>query len=76
MRHGRKRSAVLRTTLIGVAVCALSTLAAGSLNAQNYPAQVIRIVVPTAPSTPPDIISRVIANELQNANGWRCSIQS
>jgi tripartite-type tricarboxylate transporter receptor subunit TctC len=32
---------------------------------------VIRIVVPSAPSTPPDIISRVIANELQNANGWR-----
>jgi tripartite-type tricarboxylate transporter receptor subunit TctC len=44
--------------------------------AQSYPSQVIRIVVPTAPSTPPDIISRVIASELQNANGWRVIVEN
>jgi tripartite-type tricarboxylate transporter receptor subunit TctC len=33
-------------------------------------------VVPTAPSTPPDIISRVIATELQNANGWRVIVEN
>lgn len=43
---------------------------------QAYPSQVIRIVVPTAPSTPPDIISRVIANELQNTNGWRVIVEN
>ncbi len=48
----------------------------GDARAQSYPTQVIRIVVPTAPSTPPDIISRVIANELQNANGWRVIVEN
>ena len=33
-------------------------------HAQPYPSNVIRIVVPTGPGTPPDIISRIIANEL------------
>ena len=44
--------------------------------AQSFPAQVIRVVVPTAPSTPPDIISRVVATELQNANGWRVIVEN
>ncbi len=57
----------------------VGTLAAGFVGqaaAQSYPSQVIRIVVPSAPSTPPDIISRVIANELQNANGWRVIVEN
>lgn len=44
--------------------------------AQSYPANPIRIVVPTAPSTPPDIISRVIATELANAEGWRVIVEN
>ncbi len=44
--------------------------------AQAYPSNPIRIVVPTAPSTPPDIISRVIANELTNAEGWRVIVEN
>ncbi len=53
------------------AVCLASEVAA-----QTFPSNFIRIVVPTAPSTPPDIISRVIANELQNANGWRVIVEN
>ena len=44
--------------------------------AQSYPSQVIRIVVGTAPSTPPDIISRVIATEVAAAEGWRVVVEN
>jgi hypothetical protein len=52
-------------TQAGVIIGALAATSIGAA-AQSYPSQVIRIVVPTAPSTPPDIISRVLANELQS----------
>jgi tripartite-type tricarboxylate transporter receptor subunit TctC len=44
--------------------------------AQPFPSSVIRIVVPTAPSTPPDIICRVIAAELSDSEGWRVIIEN
>lgn len=44
--------------------------------AQPYPSRVITIVVPTAPATPPDIISRVIANELSESEGWRIIVEN
>jgi tripartite-type tricarboxylate transporter receptor subunit TctC len=40
-------------------------------HAEPYPSTVIRIVVPTPPGTPPDIISRVVATELSESEGWR-----
>jgi hypothetical protein len=44
--------------------------------AQAFPSNPIRIVVPTAPSTPPDIISRVIATELSNSEGWKVIVEN
>ena len=44
--------------------------------AEGYPSNVIRIVVPTAPGTPPDVISRVIATELSEAEGWRLIVEN
>ena len=41
----------------------------GSANAQSYPSNVIRVVVPASAGTPPDIISRVIADELAAKEG-------
>src|SRR4029077_12103048 len=46
------------------------------VQAQPYPSQAIRIVVGTAPSTPPDIISRVIATEVAAAEGWRIVVEN
>ena len=43
---------------------------------QTYPSKVIRIVVPTGPGTPPDVISRVIGAELSESDGWRVSIEN
>src|SRR4051794_24976328 len=44
--------------------------------AQSFPSNPIRILVPTAPSTPPDIISRVIASELSESEGWRVVVEN
>jgi tripartite-type tricarboxylate transporter receptor subunit TctC len=44
--------------------------------AQNYPSSVIRIVVPSAAGTPPDIMGRIIAAELGESEGWRAIIEN
>jgi tripartite-type tricarboxylate transporter receptor subunit TctC len=44
--------------------------------AQSFPSNVIRIIVPTAPSTPPDIISRVIATKLSESEGWKVIVEN
>ncbi|HTE96351.1 MAG TPA: tripartite tricarboxylate transporter substrate-binding protein, partial [Bradyrhizobium sp.] len=44
--------------------------------AQPFPSRTITIVVPTAPATPPDIISRVIATELSESEGWRVIVEN
>ena len=42
----------------------------GGAWAQTFPAQTIRIVVPYPPAGPTDALARIIAQELQAANGW------
>src|ERR1700737_3236625 len=44
--------------------------------ADPYPSNVIRIGVPTTPGTPPDIISRIIANELSESDGWKVIVEN
>src|SRR5689334_72118 len=45
-------------------------------HAETWPSKVIRIVVPTGPGTPPDVISRVIAAELSESDGWRVVVEN
>ena len=44
--------------------------------AQAFSPSTIRIVVPTTPSTPPDIISRVIAQQLATDKGWNVVVEN
>jgi tripartite-type tricarboxylate transporter receptor subunit TctC len=44
--------------------------------AQSYPSSMIRIVVAAAAGTPPDIISRIVANELAESEGWRTLVEN
>ena len=61
----------------GAALLAISAVAFGSqVSAQTYPSNVIRIVVPTSAGTPPDIISRVIATEVSESEGWKVIIEN
>ena len=45
-------------------------------DAQNFPAGVIRIIVPTSASTPPDILARIVANALSDAEGWKVVVEN
>jgi tripartite-type tricarboxylate transporter receptor subunit TctC len=45
-------------------------------SAQPYPSSMIRIVSATAAGTPPDIVCRIIANELAESEGWRVVVEN
>src|SRR4051794_28882767 len=62
-----------RTFLLGGLAGLLVPSAA---SAQSYPSNVIRVVVPASAGTPPDIISRVIADELAVKEGWRLIVEN
>src|SRR5689334_17213859 len=49
---------------------------ASSGHAQPFPSNTIRSVVPTGAGTPPDIISRVIAAERAETEGWRTLVEN
>ena len=56
---------------------ALAIVAAPSSTlAQQYPSNMIRIVVPDPAGTPPDIMGRIIANALVEAEGWRVIVEN
>jgi tripartite-type tricarboxylate transporter receptor subunit TctC len=44
--------------------------------AQPYPSNVIRVAVPAGAGTPPDIISRIIADALAANEGWRLVVEN
>src|SRR3954471_2238740 len=43
---------------------------------QTFPSQTIRIVVGSAAGTPPDIVSRIVANHLSESEGWRVVVEN
>jgi tripartite-type tricarboxylate transporter receptor subunit TctC len=54
---------------------ALSVFGAVS-DANGQSSNAIRIVVPYGPGSPPDVTSRLIANELAESAGWRVTIEN
>jgi tripartite-type tricarboxylate transporter receptor subunit TctC len=45
-------------------------------NAQTYPSNMIRIVVPDPAGTPPDTMARIVARELSEGEGWRVIVEN
>ncbi|MPZ39464.1 MAG: hypothetical protein GEU95_15690 [Rhizobiales bacterium] len=71
------QSQLTRRSRLRVPLLALGLLMATlPVDAQNYPTNTIRIVVPSAAGTPPDIVSRIIANELAQSEGWRLVVEN
>jgi tripartite-type tricarboxylate transporter receptor subunit TctC len=64
-----------RRLFIGI-VALLGAAPAYVANAQTYPTGTIKIIVGTGPAAPPDIISRVIANELSQSEGWTVVVEN
>jgi tripartite-type tricarboxylate transporter receptor subunit TctC len=65
-----------RATKLLTLLTATFLATAHEVNAQQFPSRVITIVVPTAPSTPPDIITRVVATELSESEGWNVVVEN
>jgi tripartite-type tricarboxylate transporter receptor subunit TctC len=42
-----------------------------SAEGQRFPAGALRLVVPSPSGTPPDIVGRIVANEMAESEGWR-----
>ncbi len=65
-----------RRPLSGIALGLLGVMAmAAPLGAQPYPSSMIRIVVPSAAGTPPDIMGRIVAGELSESERWRVIVE-
>jgi len=60
------------------ALAALAGLAGAvpAAAAEAFPTGVIRIVVPAPTSSPPDLISRLIARELSSNENWRIIVEN
>ena len=67
---------LLRGAIGSVGLVAIAVTAGSFVQAQPYPSNIIRIVVPTGPGSPPDILSRVIATELSASEGWRVVVEN
>ena len=44
--------------------------------AESFPSHTIRIIVPNSASTPPDILARIVANALQEDEGWKVVVEN
>jgi tripartite-type tricarboxylate transporter receptor subunit TctC len=45
-------------------------------DAQSYPSRPIRLIVPASVSTPPDIVSRIVVNALNESEGWTIVVEN
>jgi tripartite-type tricarboxylate transporter receptor subunit TctC len=45
-------------------------------DAQPYPSRPIRDIVPASVSTPPDIVSRIVVNALNESEGWNIVVEN
>jgi tripartite-type tricarboxylate transporter receptor subunit TctC len=81
---GRERIAVItegnamnrRAFSRGAAATGLGIAVGTPALAQSFPSNVIRIVVPTSASTPPDILARIIAAALSEGEGWNVIVEN
>lgn len=64
-----------RAFLTGAAAIGFGGSAFQPAWAQSFPSNVIRVVVPTSASTPPDILARVIASALSDGEGWKVVVE-
>jgi tripartite-type tricarboxylate transporter receptor subunit TctC len=65
-----------RVALGSVCLLTMAVAVGSHAQAQSYPSNAIRIVVPAGPGTPPDVISRIVATELSASEGWRVIVEN
>jgi tripartite-type tricarboxylate transporter receptor subunit TctC len=66
---------MVKHSLVLIFVALALSCAALAVAAETFPSKVIRIFVPFSVGTPSDIISRLIATELSESEGWRFAVE-
>lgn len=61
---------------MGLPACREPGALAQSAPAQPYPSGTIRIFVGAGAGAPPDIITRIVANQLGQSEGWRIVVEN
>ena len=56
---------------IAFLVFTLAAALAAPVVGQEFPAGLIRLVIPSPTGTPPDTVARIVANEITEIRGWR-----
>ena len=63
--------------VVSIVICACSFLFnVVRATAETFPSRLIRIVVPMTVGTPVDVISRMIANDISDAEGWKVIVEN
>lgn len=60
---------VVRVTITALLAIALASIASAALAQVGFPARTIRIIAPVPPGSPPDIVARIIAEQLSRDFG-------
>ena len=66
----------MRRSFIAALVFTLASTLPVTSYGQEFPTGLIRLVVPSPPGTPPDIISRIVAKEITETKGWRLIVEN
>ena len=66
----------MRRSFIAALVFTLASTLPVTSCGQEFPTGLIRLVVPSPPGTPPDIISRIVAKEITETKGWRLIVEN
>ena len=64
-----------RAFLTGAAAVGLGLAGYAPARGQSFPSNLVRFVVPGSPSTPPDILARIVANALAEGEGWKTIVE-
>jgi tripartite-type tricarboxylate transporter receptor subunit TctC len=67
---------LVRLSRLAIPLAVMSLGASVPAGAQSYPADVIRIFIGSQAGSPPDIVSRIVANELGQSEGWRIVVEN
>lgn len=68
--------ATLATTMSVLAVAIGFDVTVSRLAADAFPSRPIRLTLPSAAGTPPDIVSRIVASQIEKMEGWRIVIEN
>jgi tripartite-type tricarboxylate transporter receptor subunit TctC len=66
----------LRAVLLSLGTALAFGSTCTELFAQSYPSKTVRVMVPAPAGVPPDIMGRLVANEISESNGWQIVVEN